>query len=170
MSRRHCFGVDAVLVTHEHYDHVDELRLAGLACPVFAPAGAALTRIDVQAVQPGRLFTVAGLEVRAVGGRHAAVVAEQQTCANVGYVVGGVYHPGDALDPPPHAVESLLVPMQASWLKTAEGIEFLRSAEYQRAFGIHDGQINDRAINSINHWYNVGSNGRYHYLPPGSSH
>lgn len=162
-------GADAILVTHEHYDHVDELRIAGLACPVFAPAGAALTRIDAQPVQPGHPFTIAGLEVKAVGGRHAPVVAGQQTCANVGYLIEGLYHPGDALDLPPCGVDLLLVPMQASWLKTAEGIEFLRAAEYRRAFGIHDGQINDRGIESINHWYSIGSDGRYEYLPPGCS-
>src|SRR5689334_17707999 len=35
-------GAHAVLVTHEHVDHVDPLRLAGAGVPVFAPAGAAL--------------------------------------------------------------------------------------------------------------------------------
>jgi len=162
-------GADAVLVTHEHGDHVDESRLIDLACPVFAPAGAALTRIDFQPVHPGRSITVAGFEVEVVGGRHAAVLDGQQTCPNVGYLIGGVYHPGDALDPAPRAVETVLVPMQASWLKPAEGVNFLQACQYRRAIGIHDGQINDRAIESINHWYGVGSDGRYDYLPPGSS-
>ncbi|MEU0548523.1 MBL fold metallo-hydrolase [Micromonospora sp. NPDC005979] len=35
-------GADAVLVTHEHTDHVDVLRLAGLGVPVYAPEGARL--------------------------------------------------------------------------------------------------------------------------------
>lgn len=162
-------GADAVLVTHEHGDHVDESRLVDLGCPVFAPAGAALTRIDFQPVQPGSSITVAGLEVEVVGGWHAAVIDGQQPCPNVGYLIGCVYHPGDALDPPPHAVGTVLVPMQASWLKTTEGIDFLRGCEYSRAIGIHDGQINERAIESISHWYGLGSDGRYEYLPPGSS-
>jgi L-ascorbate metabolism protein UlaG (beta-lactamase superfamily) len=162
-------GADAVLVTHEHGDHVDESRLAGLDCPVFAPAGAALTQIDFHPVRPGGSITVAGLDVEVVGGWHAPVLAGQQRCPNVGYVIGGVYHPGDALDPALHAVDTVLVPMQASWLKTAEGVDFLQTCEYTRAIGIHDGQINERAIDSISHWYGVGSAGRYRYLPPGSS-
>lgn len=162
-------GADAVLVTHEHSDHVDERRLAELVCPVFAPSSAALTEIEAQPVTPGDRLVVAGFDVEVVGGQHAAVLPGQQTCANVGYLIEGVYHPGDALDVPPHPIDSLLVPMQASWLKTAEGVEFLRAAEYRRAFGIHDGQINDRAIESINHWYGIGSDRRYEYLSPGSS-
>jgi L-ascorbate metabolism protein UlaG (beta-lactamase superfamily) len=31
---------DAVLITHEHSDHIDVLRLAGLGVPVYAPADA----------------------------------------------------------------------------------------------------------------------------------
>lgn len=37
---RALLGADAVLVTHEHVDHADVLRLAGLGVPVYAPAEA----------------------------------------------------------------------------------------------------------------------------------
>src|ERR1700684_319567 len=33
-------GADAVLITHEHSDHLDADRLAGLGVRVFGPAGA----------------------------------------------------------------------------------------------------------------------------------
>jgi L-ascorbate metabolism protein UlaG (beta-lactamase superfamily) len=67
-------GVDAVLVTHEHFDHIDEPRLAGLGVPVYAPEGAAIRRVPFVPVRPGGRFTVAGFEVTVHGGRHAAVV------------------------------------------------------------------------------------------------
>lgn len=145
-------GADAVLVTHEHADHADRVRLAGLSCPIFAPAGAVLPQIEFHRVHPGRPVTVAGLETTVVGGHHAPVLDDQQVCANVGYLIAGVYYPGDALDVAPGEAQTLLVPMQASWLKTSEGVAFLRTSRYERAIGIHDGQINDRAIASINHW------------------
>ena len=109
----------------------------------------------------------------AVGGRHAAVVPGQEVCANLGYVVTAddesVYHPGDALAVPDVAVTTLLVPMQASWLKTEEAIAFVRAVRPDRAVGIHDGQVNDRARASINHWLATEGGADYHWLAPGTT-
>jgi L-ascorbate metabolism protein UlaG (beta-lactamase superfamily) len=160
------FDVDAVLVTHEHFDHIDELRLAGLGVPVYAPEGAGISRVSFVPVRPGDCFSVAGFDVKVHGGRHAAVVPGQATCPNVGFQVGGLYHPGDSLDVPDEKVETLLVPMQASWLKTAEAIAFFESVAPRRAFGIHDGQINERAIGSINGWF--GQRSAYEWMAPGA--
>ncbi len=159
-------GADAVLVTHEHFDHIDELRLAGLGVPVYAPEGAEISRVPFVPVRPGDCFSVFGFEVKVHGGRHAAVLPGQTTCPNVGFQVRGLYHPGDSLHVPDEKVETLLVPMQASWLKTAEAMAFLQSAAPRRAFGIHDGQINERAIGSINGW--LGRRSEYEWMAPGA--
>lgn len=160
---------DAVLVTHEHVDHVDELRLLGLGAPVFAPARADLPRLDVHRLSAGDAFTAAGFHVRAVGGSHAAVLPGQETCANLGYIVDeAVYHPGDALHVPETPVETLLVPLQASWLKTAEAVAFVQAVSPQRAFGIHDGQIDERALASLNGWISEYGSTAYRWLAPGT--
>ena len=161
-------GCDAVLVTHEHTDHVDVLRLAGLGVPVYAPAGADLADLDFTAVHPGEEFSVAGAGVRAVGGRHAPVLAGGQSCVNLGYVIADrLYHPGDALHVPDQEIETLLVPMQAAWLKTAEAIEFVHAVGPERAFGIHDAQINERGRSSINGWLESSARHGYRWLGPG---
>jgi L-ascorbate metabolism protein UlaG (beta-lactamase superfamily) len=164
-------GCDAVLVTHEHADHIDAPRLAGLSIPVYAPAGAAIAGLAVTGVQPGELFDAAGVAVRAVGGHHAAVYDGQPDCINFGYVIGDglLYHPGDALHVPEQPVETLLVPVQASWLKTAEAIDFVRAVDPARALGIHDGQVNERALGSINGWLENTSGHRYRWLSPGQA-
>jgi L-ascorbate metabolism protein UlaG (beta-lactamase superfamily) len=162
-------GCDAVLVTHEHADHIDELRLAGLGVPVYAPAGAAISGVDFTSVTPGEDFTAAGISVRAVGGRHAKVYGTRPDCANVGYIIDDdLYHPGDALHVPDRPVQTLLVPLQASWLKTAEAIDFVRAVAPGRAFGIHDGQINQQGLASANSWLADETSG-YRWLKPGQS-
>jgi L-ascorbate metabolism protein UlaG (beta-lactamase superfamily) len=145
------------------------MRLRGAGVPVFAPATTSIPGLAFAAVQAGETLTVAGFQVQAVGGRHTPVLDEQESCANLGYVVdGSVYHPGDALHAPESRVETLLVPLQASWLKTSETVTFVREVRPARAFGIHDGQINERALASING--SIGEHGGtgYEWLPPGT--
>lgn len=163
-------GADAVLVTHEHIDHVDVLRLAGLGVPVHVPADADVPRLEAIRVTPGSEFTAAGFRVRAVGGRHAPVHAGRPACANLGYVIDdAVYHPGDALHVPGQPIETLMVPLQASWLKTTEAIDFVNAVAPRRAFGIHDGQINERGLGSVNGWLAEQADHGYRYLRPGES-
>ncbi|WP_338682397.1 MBL fold metallo-hydrolase [Streptomyces acidiscabies] len=163
-------GADAVLLTHEHSDHADVLRLRGLGVPVHAPASAHLPDLDFTAVATGEEFTAAGFRVTAQGGRHAPVYGGLPDCANLGYLVEDrLYHPGDSLHRPGRPVETLLVPLQASWLKTSEAIDFVRAVAPERAYGIHDAQINDRALTSINGWLTDRCGDRYRWLAPKSS-
>ena len=162
-------GADAVLVTHEHADHVDALRLVGLGAPVYAPAGADIPYLPTIPVTPGEQFVAAAFPVRAVGGRHATVHNGQTAVANLGYIVDDrLYHPGDALARPDQPIETLLVPMQASWLKTAEAVEFAREIGAGEAFGIHDGQLNERGLSSVNGWL-AELVPAYRYLAAGES-
>jgi hypothetical protein len=59
------------------------------------------------------------------------------------------------------------VPLQASWLKTAEAISFLRAVRPERAFGIHDAQINSRGLQAANSWLTDQGGYGYRYLAPG---
>lgn len=167
---RALLGADAVLVTHEHTDHIDTLRLAGLGVPVYAPAGADIPRVDVIPVSPLEVFTAAGFSVKAVGGRHAVIYGGLPDCPNLGYVVeGSVYHPGDSLHVPQEEVETLLVPAQGSWLKMDEAIDFVKAVNPRRAFAIHDAQVNERGLASINGWLAESTDNGYRYLAPGES-
>lgn len=146
-------GVGAVLVTHEHPDHLDVERLraaldADSRLQVFAPEAvvAALGGRDGQAVAvtAGGEFTAAGFAVRAFGGQHAVIHPEIPVIANVGYLVdGAVYHPGDSFTVPPVPVRTLLVPTNAPWSKASEVIDFAVSVRAPQAFQIHDSLITD---------------------------
>jgi L-ascorbate metabolism protein UlaG (beta-lactamase superfamily) len=166
-------GADAVLITHEHVDHIDVLRLAGLGVPVFAPEGADLGpddvvgRINVTRVERGNSFTTAGFSVAAVGGRHASIYGKKPGCPNLGYVVdGSVYHPGDSLHVPEHDIDTLLVPLHGSWLKTDAAIDFVKAVNPRHTIPIHDGQLNDRGLTSTGSWLAEETDNGFEYLAP----
>jgi L-ascorbate metabolism protein UlaG (beta-lactamase superfamily) len=163
-------GADAVLVTHEHGDHVDVLRLTALGAPVYAPAGADLGGLPATRVSAGQIFTAAGFQVEAVGGRHAVIYDGQPDCPNLGYVVdGAVYHPGDSVVPPGRPVDTLLAPVQGSWLKMCEVIAFVKAVGAPRVIPIHDAQLNERGLPSVHGWLGDEAGDAYHYLAPGQS-
>ena len=153
-------GVADVLVTHEHPDHVDIDRLApfvrdGGRVHTNSDVAASLAAdhgLEVHAVRPGETFTVAGVDVQVVGGAHAEIYNGLPGCANVGFVLADVYHPGDALYLPDVDVGTLLVPVSAPWLKLCEALDFVRAVRPARAFPIHDALLSDIGSAGVDRW------------------
>ncbi|CAL9657655.1 MBL fold metallo-hydrolase [Streptomyces sp. Tu 3180] len=139
-------GAEAVLVTHEHFDHFDPEVLRGSRSAVYTCAGVArhLGGLGdrVRVVREGDHFSVAGFEVSVVGDRHHFSHPDVPPVDNVGFLVDGeVFHPGDALtvtDAP-----TLLLPGQAPWLTVPDMIGYLRRTAPPRAYALHDGLLND---------------------------
>ena len=146
-------GVDAVLITHEHPDHIDAdaVRAAAAGNPdlrIWAPAGVAESLADlgqqITAAEPDSTFEAAGFAVRTFGGQHAVIHASIPVVANVTYLVDdAVYHPGDSFTVPPVDVQVALVPIHAPWSKVAEVVDFAIAVRAPRSFQIHDGLLND---------------------------
>jgi L-ascorbate metabolism protein UlaG (beta-lactamase superfamily) len=170
-------GVAHVLVTHEHPDHVDPdlvVPAARAGTRVHAPADvvawlASDHGVEAQAVAPGDTFDVLGLDVHVVGGEHAEIYDGLPGCANVGYVVRGVYHPGDALHVPESAVETLLLPVSAPWLKLAEALDFVRAVRPERALPVHDAMLSQVGAAGVDRWVDLKGGTDYRRLAPGES-
>ena len=85
-SREACLDVDAVLISHAHFDHVDRRYLRALApdVPVFAPKRVAwlialMCGRDVRAIEPWREFMI--------GPAHVIPVTAWHTAPAVGFVI-----------------------------------------------------------------------------------
>jgi L-ascorbate metabolism protein UlaG (beta-lactamase superfamily) len=152
-------GADAVLITHEHFDHFDEGVLGAAlgersALRLWGPPGVREKLGDhdgrVTAVAPGETLEIAGFEVRTVGGTHARIHADIPQIDNVGYVVDGtLYHPGDAYFVPDVPVATLLLPTSGPWTKFGEAADFVRAVGPQRVVQIHELMLSELGQNSV---------------------
>ncbi|MBB6351593.1 MBL fold metallo-hydrolase [Nonomuraea muscovyensis] len=152
-------GADAVLITHQHFDHVDveRLRSASSELEVWTCEGVAGELTDVppkvRVVRHGDDFTAAGFAVRVYGEWHARNHPDMPIVQNVGFLLDDeVFYPGDALTVPDVEVPTLLVPTNAPWLKGLEMVEYLRTVRPARAYSTHDGLLNDAGLSLVDGW------------------
>ncbi len=158
---------NAVLVTHEHPDHLDaEAVRAALAANAdlqlwsnasvtgqFAEFGN-----QVHAVSHGQSFTAAGFDVQVWGEDHAVIAPQIPIIPNVCFAVDGeVYHPGDSFTVPQERVPTVLVPVSAPWLKFAETAEFIKATAPLRGYAIHEAILSEFGLGLVDNLLKVMS-------------
>lgn len=141
-------GLDAVLVTHQHPDHLDVERLRPLlranpGARLLVDAGSAGTLdLDHEVLAPGDALDVAGARVQVLGGEHAVIHPDLPVIPNNAYLVDGTHlHPGDAFPAVPGPVDVLFLPTAAPWLKASEAVDHLRAVAPRTAVPVHQGLL-----------------------------
>lgn len=185
-------GAAAVLITHDHFDHVDVPTLVELLSShpdvqVWAsgPAAAALREggapgNQVHEVTPGQVLDVAGARVTVGGGDHAVIHPEIPRAVNMTYLIEldgqSLYHPGDSYDAPAQLPDSgldvLLVPVSGPWAKLAEAIDFARSVPAGAVVPIHDAPLSEIGHTLTGRWLDtqrLGGDYTYSRLTAGES-
>ena len=157
-------GANAILVTHEHADHLDRDRVFARmrqqpGLELFAPGSlaealrseAADLAGRIHDVEPNAAFTIAGFGIQSFGGQHALIHPLIPMVANIGYLVEGrVYHPGDSFVVPNGLrPRTVLVPIHAPWSKLGEVVDFVIATGAERAYPIHDAILNEIGINMV---------------------
>jgi L-ascorbate metabolism protein UlaG (beta-lactamase superfamily) len=146
-------GADAILITHEHMDHVNETAINGALAArpdlrLYAPAAVgglfAARQDQFTAVAAGDELTLGSFAVTVHGREHAVIHPDIPVIANVGYLIdGSVYHPGDAYYVPEVPVPVLLLPTSGPWMKLGEAADYVRAVRPQQIVQIHEMLLSD---------------------------
>jgi L-ascorbate metabolism protein UlaG (beta-lactamase superfamily) len=143
--------LDAIVVTHQHADHIDRERVARLIerNPTALRLSDPQTAEEVEGFSPhadGDVSEIAGLTITAVGTTHAEILPVIPRVTNTGVLLAAegeptFFHPGDSYYSAPDGVDVLAVPLAAPWAKVSETVDFARSVNPNVVFPIHDAGI-----------------------------
>lgn len=145
-------ALDAIVVTHQHPDHLDPERVgtlldanpdAVLLCDPETAQQQASDRWQVN--HDGSEHRIGDLVLRGVGAHHAAILPTLPRVTNVGILVDDgastLFHPGDSYASMPEGVDVLALPLAAPWAKISETVAFARAVAPTTVLPIHDATI-----------------------------
>jgi L-ascorbate metabolism protein UlaG (beta-lactamase superfamily) len=116
-------GIDVILITHEHFDHIDmeSLKIVLRNSPnakIFTNNGVARklseNNIEFEILDDGKKINVKDVSIEAIGKRHAMIHESIPVIENTGYLISErLFYPGDAFTVPNKEIEILALPVAA---------------------------------------------------------
>ncbi|MEK7601934.1 MAG: MBL fold metallo-hydrolase [Patescibacteria group bacterium] len=141
--------LDVVLITHEHFDHIDIETIETLVeqnpnVVIFTndQVGKILKekKLSYTRLQDGDTTEVQGIVVQGIGTKHDIVYGPSSPCENTGYLINNeFFFPGDALSVVPTTqVRVLALPTGGPWMKFSEAIDYAKKLKPALVFPVHD--------------------------------
>lgn len=147
-------GIDIVLITHEHADHLhlsslqEVLKNNPKAVVVSNSRVRELlseSNIEVAVLGHEQRQQFLNVELAGFGTEHANIYPSVANVMNTGFLIQNrFFYPGDAFPNPGLPVEILAMPMIGPWMKLAESIDWALKIKPKACIPVHDGMLNPR--------------------------
>jgi L-ascorbate metabolism protein UlaG (beta-lactamase superfamily) len=144
-------GVDVVLITHEHADHlhIESLKTVlqnnpGVEVITNSSVGTILDKegITHTIVAENQSVERKGVEISGYGKDHWEMYKTVNPVENTAYFIGKkLFYPGDSFSSPDQPIDVLALPVAGPWATLSECIEYALKLHPRVAFPVHDGML-----------------------------
>ncbi len=144
-------NIDAVLITHEHADHLHIPSLQEIAkhnpnATVYTNTSTAALldekNIAHSIMTEGGELDIKGVKVQTWNCDHAEIYEDITPVLNTALLINDtLLYPGDAFYIPNVGVHTLALPIVAPWCKTSEVIDYAKTINPTQCFSVHDGLL-----------------------------
>lgn len=149
-------GIDIVLITHEHADHlhIDSLKEVLVNNPkakilTNSGVGKILEQENIphEILEGSDNTKIDGLLLEAFDSKHEEIFEEIGQVQNTGYFIDNkLFYPGDSFCNPNKPIDILALPVAGPWCKIPEAIRYALSVKPKKAFPVHDGMLKKERI------------------------